>query len=211
MFSLFFPRVIARTVTLVLALSPCLSYAAPPQGQGGVLVEFNWNVGDVHPYQSRWQANFALGSSGNIVRSMYETASINGSVDDLIEYDYFAGYYQERSLMPLHWSTDSMGNSYGRLYGVPVVTKFSPSFNASESSTGSGSSIASDPWVWLGAVVVGLAAASSSDGGSSDSGGASTSNSCGTNGGTVVGNGGAVNTDDPSDPRGPSVDTGCIN
>jgi hypothetical protein len=24
-------------------------------------MEFNWNVGDVHPDQSRWQANLALG------------------------------------------------------------------------------------------------------------------------------------------------------
>lgn len=208
---LVFRRVLSCVVTPSLTLSSCLGYAAPPQDQVGVLVEFNWNVGDVHPDQSRWQANFALGSTGNIVRSMYEAASINGSVDDLFEHEYFAGYHQERSLLPLQWSTDSMGNSLGRLYGLPVVTKFSPIFNASGNSAGSGSTIVSNPWVWVGAAIVGLAATAGGGGSDSDGGSASTSDSCGTNGGTVVGNGGAVNTDDPSDPGGPSVDTGCVN
>ncbi len=201
MFSLVFRRVLSRVVTLAFTLSPCLSYAAPPQDQVGVLVGFNWNVGDVHPDQSRWQANFALGSTGNIVRSIYEAASINGNVDDSFQYEYIAGYYHERSLLPLQWSTDSMGNSLGRLYGVPVMTKFSPVFNASGSSTGADSTIVSNPWVWVGAVVVGVAAAAGGGGGGG-------SNSSSTNsGGTLIGgdecnvvSGGA------SDPR---VVSGC--
>lgn len=180
MFSLFFPRVIAHTVTLVLPLSPCLSYAVPPQNQVGVLVELNWNVGDVHPDQSRWQANFALGSTGNIVRSVYETASVNGSVAGSFDYEYFVGYYQERSLLPLRWSADSLGNSLGMLYGFPVVTKYAPVFTASGNSAGSTTTIASNPWVWVGVAVVGLAA--SAGGGSGSSGNSGTNN-----GGTVVG------------------------
>lgn len=166
-----FHRVLSSAVTLTLALSPCLSYAAPPQEQLGVLVEFAWNVGDVHPDQSRWQTNFALGPSSNIVRLMYETDSINASVGASFENKYFAGYSGERSLLPLQWSTDSMGKSLGMLYGVPVVTKFSPVFNASGSNTGSGLTIVSNPWVWVGAAVVGLAAAAGGGGGGDSSGG----------------------------------------
>ncbi|WP_320838235.1 hypothetical protein [Zhongshania sp.] len=50
-------------------------------------MEFNWNAGDVHPDQSRWQANVAVGSTSNIVRSMYAAAYINRKVDDVFEYD----------------------------------------------------------------------------------------------------------------------------
>lgn len=158
-------------MALALTLSPILSYAAPSQDRVGVLMEFNWNVGDVHSDQSRWQANLAVGSTGNIVRSMYATADINRKVDGVFEYDAIASYYQERSLMPLQWSTDSTGNSLGRLYGLPVLSKLSPVFSASGSSTGSGSTILAKPWVWLGAIVVGVAASASGGGG----GGGSTS------------------------------------
>jgi len=155
-------------LALALTLSPVLSYAAPSQDRVGVLMEFNWNAGDVNPDQSRWQANLALGSTSTIVRSMYATADINRKVDDVFEYDTSAGYYQERSLMPLQWSTDSTGNSLGKLYGLPVLSKLSPVFNAS-GSTGSGSTILAKSWVWLGAIVVGVAASASGSGSTSAS------------------------------------------
>ena len=170
MFGLVFRRILSSVVTLTLALSPCLSYAAPPQDRVGVLVEFGWNMGDVHSDQSRWQANFALGSTDNIVRSVYKSVSINSSVDNSFDYEYFASYYQERSLLPLQWSTDSLGNSLGMLYGFPVVTRLSPAFNAAGSSAGSGTTIASNPWVWVGVAVVGLAAVAGGSGGGSSSG-----------------------------------------
>jgi hypothetical protein len=74
MFSVPFRGVLPPLLTLVLTLSPVLSYAAPSQDRVGVLMESNWNVGDVHSDQSRWQANLALGSTGNILRSMYASA-----------------------------------------------------------------------------------------------------------------------------------------
>jgi hypothetical protein len=168
MFSVLLRGVFPPLLALALTLSPVLSYAAPSQDRVGVLMEFNWNAGDVHPDQSRWQANLALGSTSTIVRSMYATADINRKVDDVFEYDTSAGYYQERSLMPLQWSTDSTGNSLGRLYGLPVLSKLSPAFNAS-GSTGSGSTIVAKPWVWLGAIVVGVAASASGGGSTSAS------------------------------------------
>ncbi|WP_372783092.1 hypothetical protein [Litorivivens sp.] len=186
MLSLFHPRIIARVVTLVLALLPCLSYAASPQDRVGVLVELNWQLGDIRPDQNRWQANFALGQTGDIVRAVHETASLTASKYDPFEFEYVAGYYQEHSLRPLQWSTDSLGNSLGRLYGVSVVSKISPVFNASETSTGSSATLASNPWVWIGAVVVGVAA--TAGGGGGGGGGGGSSNSSGTNNnGTLVG------------------------
>jgi hypothetical protein len=180
MFGLVFRRILSGVVTLTLALSPCLIYAAPHQDRVGMLVQFGWNMGDVHPDQSRWQANFALGSTDNIIRSVYKNASIGSSFDDSFDYDYLAGYYHERSLLPLQWSTDSLGSSLGMLYGFPVVIRLSPVFNASESSAGSGIAIASNPWVWVGVAVVGLAAAAGGSGGGSSSGG------IGSGGGTEV-------------------------
>ena len=210
MFNLVFRRVLSRAVTLALTLSPCLSYAAPPQDQVGVLMEFYWNVGDVHSDQSRWQANIGLGSTSNIVRSMYETASIHGSVEAPSEDVYFAGYYQERSILPLQWSTDSMGNSLGRLYGVPVVSKFSPVFNASGSSAESGSTILSSPWVWIGAVVVGVAAAAGGGGGGSisGSGGGTNVNVGPSGGGDCISGDNTVDRENPS-TDGTYIEVGC--
>jgi hypothetical protein len=74
MFSVSFRGVLTPLMALALTLSPLLSYAAPSQDRVGVLMEFNWNMGDVHPDQSRWQANLALSSTGNILRSMYASA-----------------------------------------------------------------------------------------------------------------------------------------
>ena len=206
--SLVFRRVLSSVATLVLTLSPSLSYAVPPQDRLGVLMEFNWNVGDVHADQSRWQANFALGSTGNIVRSMYEAASIKGSVDDSPEYAYLEGYYQKPSLLPLQWSTDSMGNSLGKLFGVPVVSKFSPVFNASGNSTESGSTIVSSPWVWVGAAVVGVAAAAGG-GGSGGSRGGGTEINAGPSGQSedCVSGDNTIDPDNPGD--GTYVEVGC--
>ncbi len=176
MFSVPLRGVLPPLMALALTLSPVLSYAAPSQDRVGVLIEFNWNVGDAHPDQSCWRANLAVGSTRNIVRSMYANADINGKVDDVFEHDAIASYYQERSLMPLQWSTDSTGNSLGRLYGLPVLSKLSPVFNASGSSTGSGSTILAKPWVWLGAIVVGVAASASGGGGGSTSASESSAN-----------------------------------
>lgn len=176
MFSVSFRGVLPPLMALALTLSPILSYAAPSQDRVGVLMEFNWNVGDVHSDQSRWQAKLAVGSTRNIVRSMYATADINRKVDDVFEHDASAGYYQERLLMPLQWSTDSTGNSLGRLYGLPVLSKLSPVLNASGSSTGSSSTIVAKPWVWLGAIVVGVAASASGGGGGSTSASESSAN-----------------------------------
>ena len=209
-----------RVIAFMVALSPCLTYAAPPQDQLGVLLKFGWNVGEVHPEQSRWQANFAMGYTGNVVRSVYDTASFDKSADSQPDYEHFASYYQKRSLMPLQWSTDSLGNSMGALYGFPVVSKLSPVSNANGAGTGggSGTSIASNPWVWVGVGLVGLAAASGGGGGgggssSGSGGGTEVTVVGGQNGGdcagteTGVGSGGVANTDDPSDPGG--VDAGC--
>jgi hypothetical protein len=77
--------------------------------------------------------------------------------------------------MPLQWSTDSTGNSLGRLYGLPVLSKLSPAFNAS-GSTGSGSTIVAKLWVWLGAIVVGVAASASGGGSGSTSASESSAN-----------------------------------
>ncbi|MBB3048722.1 hypothetical protein FHR99_002996 [Litorivivens lipolytica] len=166
MVSLSFRRVFPHLVTLLLTLSPGLSYSEPSQNDVGVLVQFNWNIGHVHSEQSRWQTNFAMGSTGNIVRSINETASINRSLDDSFEFKYLD---QKISLLPLQWSMDSIGNSFSMLYGVPVVSKLSPVFNAS-SNNESGDTIVSNPWVWAGALVLGAAAASGGDGGGSSTG-----------------------------------------
>lgn len=84
-----------------------------------------------------------------------------------------------------------MGNSLGKLYGVPVVSKFSPVFNASGNSTGSESTIVSSPWVWIGAAVVGVAAAAGGGGSS----GSRQNNSSAEQGCDVVG--GNIGTTDP--------------
>lgn len=203
---------LSTIVTLILACSPCLTYSGEPQDRVGVQLGFNWNIGDVHPDQSRWQANFALGSTANLAQSMNATSSKNGGVNGFFYYERIDDYHQGPSLLPFQWSTNSMGESLAMLYGVPVVTRISTTLNSAGTASSSNRAIISSPWVWLGAAAVGLAA--TTGGGSSArgrDGGGSGSNSCGTNGGTLVGNGGAVNTDNPADPSGPSVGTGCVN
>lgn len=99
MFSVLLRGVLSPLLALALTLSPVLSYAAPSQDRVGVLMEFNWNVGDVHSDQSRWQANLALGSTNNIVRSMYAAADINRKVDDVFEYDAWIGIFIQVKLL----------------------------------------------------------------------------------------------------------------
>ncbi len=222
MSSLVFRRVLSSIVALALTLSPCLSYAAPPQDHLGVLVEFDWQIGDVHTEQRRWELSFAAGSTGDVQRSMNVRSHQSGQTAQ-IGNEILTGYFQERSPYALKWSIDAFGRSVGLLYGLPMVAKFTtPVLNATGSSAGSFSTVVASPWIWGGAIAIGLAAAAGGGGngdvnfGGSDGGGRNInvlagSGSCGTNGGTVVGNDGAVNTDDPSDPRGPTVDTACIN
>lgn len=152
----------------VLAITPNLCLAAPPGKQPSVLLEFDWQIGDVHTEQRRWGVSFAMGSAGDVHRSINKRASLQSGQKVEIGNEILAGYFQERSPYALKWSTDSFGNSLGLLYGLPVMEKFSPVLNATDNSDGSSTSVFANPWTWVGAIAIGLAVSSSDNGGSDE-------------------------------------------
>lgn len=207
---------VKRMLALVSVLSVSSSIVAEPDIEGfGLRAEAVYWFGDKHVTQDRWVANFAVANSAQLIRYANPIVNRHRSHINDLNYEPAIAAFQYRSAFAVQFNFTSLGDRTTMLWGVPVAAKISPV----RSVNGQSSSWMANPWVWVGAVVVGAAASSggSGGGGGSGSSGSETTlvggdGSCGTEGGTVVGSDGTVNTDDPSSSPGDdstSVETGC--
>lgn len=162
-------RIVSVAVSLFFASTASLCLAEPfGHDELGVLVQARWSIGELHSEQNRWQAHIALNSASDVARTVNKFALTKYGLADSLQDDSLAGYFQQRSPHTLLFSLDASGNGMGYLYGLPVMGKFSPVLHAAGTESSTGGSFIANPWVWVGAVAIGVAA--SSGGGSSGGG-----------------------------------------
>ena len=154
-----------RMLVLVSLLSVSSSIVAEPDIEGlGLRAEAVYWFGDKHVTQDRWMANFAVANGAQLIRHANPIVNRHRSHINDLNYEPAIAAFQDRSPFAIQFNFTSLGDRTTMLWGVPVAARISPV----RSANGQGSSWVANPWVWVGAVVVGAAA--SGGGGGSDNG-----------------------------------------
>ena len=180
---------VKRMLILVSVLSVSSSIVAEPDMEGfGLRAEAVYWFGDKNVTQDRWVANFAVANGAQLIRYANPIVNRHRSHIDDLNYEPVMAAFQNRSPFAVQFNFTSLGDRTTMLWGVPVAAKISPV----RSVDGQGSSWVANPWVWVGALVVGAAAAGGGGGGSSSGGGGSGGGGTEVN---VVSGGGGENCD----------------
>ncbi len=185
---------------IILCLAAFASQLQADSTTDSLGFSFHWTytIGEKHTDQFRWQSSFALaGSNGLHAHTARQSNTLIDATEHEVALHY--DYLMQMSPLPLQVQFNANGDISGALFGIPLVTKTSYTSHAGE-TTSSGLTWTTNPWVWGGAIAIGVAAASGGGG----SGGSSNNSANGT---TLVG-GDECNVVSGS-PTNPEVVSGC--